>query len=122
MRHRIDQSRPGAEGARIFVETWPTLSEDGQAGWISVVYFSLGLALGALSLHVHHDAVLRRGANRLFALALGPVVTGAFSWTNAKFQIVYRTSVRPRYHFWWGLFLMLGFCIVRFGFCHRAML
>jgi len=104
---------------RSFAESWPAMSENVQAGWISTAYFIVGLAAGTVSLHLHHDVFFRRSASRLLALALGPLFTGTVSWLNAKLEIFFRTTARPAYCFWWALFFAFGLSMVRFGFCHR---
>lgn len=102
-----------------FTEAWPGLSDDTRANWIAFFYFLVGLATGAASLHGYHDVFLRRSALRLMALALGPFLSGCASWMGAKLRLLFQTTVRADYSFWWALFFSLGLCLVRFGFCHR---
>ncbi len=103
-----------------FADAWPGMTDNGQAGWISVLCFFAGLLTGALSVHLHHDVFFRRSANRLLALGLGPILSGCLSWLVAR--LTFKAPLRPAYCFRWMFFFSLGICLVRFGFCHRPIL
>jgi hypothetical protein len=93
-----------------FADSWPGMTDNTRAGWISVTYFLVGLGTGAISLHLHHDVFLRRSAGRLLALGLSPIFSGYASWLNAKLSIFFKTTIRPAYCFWWMLLFSLGIC------------
>jgi hypothetical protein len=103
----------------FFTQYLPQASPGTRACWFSGFYLVAGLATGALSLHLHHDAYFRSNAFRMLTLGMGPILSGYLSWLAARLKQLLGAILQPAYYFWWAFSFSLGICLVRFGFCHH---
>lgn len=87
--------------------------------WAVVLSVGLGAAIGALSLFIFPDVLIKWGWLRIVLLFLSPLLSGSMALTMARWRQEQNKFIEPWTHFWLALCFSIGLVWVRFAFASR---